>query len=147
MTTIPPQQQEELLVIDRQETQGAILLRPTGEVDLTSVPVLWSNLKALLEDGQHVVVDLSAIQSMDATGFEALLDCGHLFFQRGQRFVLANPTRIVQGLLDIVGLDEVIPVFESIEAALDPFCGASRYSTEGSQTRHRARPVRWPANA
>jgi len=147
MTTIPPRQQQELLVVDRQEARGAMLIRPTGEVDVTTVPLLWSNLKALLEDGQHVVVDLSAIRSIDSTGFEALLDCGHLFFQRGQRFVLAKPTRIVQGLLDIVCLDKVIPVFASIEAALDSFCGASRYSTRGGQVRHRSHVVRWSANA
>jgi anti-sigma B factor antagonist len=122
-------QQQELLVVERREAQGAILIRPIGEVDFTSVPILWSNLKALLEDDQHVVVDLGAIQSMDATGFEALLDCGYLFSQRGQRFVLANPTRGIQGLRDIVSLDEVIPVFESIEAALDSFRGANAYPT------------------
>lgn len=48
-TTMPPSQQQKLLVADRQEAQAAILIRPTGEVDLTSVPILWSNLKALLE--------------------------------------------------------------------------------------------------
>ena len=124
MATIPPQQQQELLVVERREAQGAILIRPIGEVDFTSVPILWSNLKALLEDDQHVVVDLGAIQSMDVTGFEALLDCGSLFSQRGQRFVLANPARDIQGLREIVSLDKVIPVFESIEAALDSFRGA-----------------------
>ena len=83
MTTIPPRQQQELLVVDRQEARGAILIRPTGEVDLTTVPILWSNLKALLEDGQHVVVDLSAIRYIDSTGFEALLDCGTSSFSGG----------------------------------------------------------------
>ena len=146
MTTIPPQPQQKLLVVDRQEARGVILIRPIGEVDLTTVPILWSNLKALLEDYQHVVVDLSAIQSIDSAGFEALLDCGHLFFQRGQRFVLAKPTRIVQGLLDFVCRDKVIAVFASIDAALDSFCGASRYPTKrdkGGQARYLSQPVRW----
>jgi len=147
MTAIPPQRQQKLLLVDRQDARGAILIRPIGEVDLTTVPELWSSLKALLEDGQHVVVDLSAIQSMDATGLEALLDCGHLFFQRGQRFVLANPTRIAQGLVDIVCLDKIIPVFASTEAALDSFCGTNAYPTTGGQVGHRSHAVRWSANA
>lgn len=112
-----------VLVVERQEARGAILIRPTGEVDLTSVPILWSNLKALLEDGQDVVVDLSGVQSIDSTGFEALVDAGHLFFQRGQRFALATPTSVVQRLIDIGYPDEVIPVFASIEMALDSFRG------------------------
>ncbi len=112
-----------MLVVERQEARGAILIRPTGEVDLTSVPILWSNLKALLEDGQDVVVDLSGVQSIDSTGFEALVDAGHLFFQRGQRFALATPTSVVQRLIDIGYPDEVIPVFASSEMALDAFRG------------------------
>jgi hypothetical protein len=48
-TTMPPSQQQKLLAVERQEAQGAILIRPTGEVDLTSVLIFWSNVKALLE--------------------------------------------------------------------------------------------------
>jgi anti-anti-sigma factor len=136
MTTPPPEQHGISLVVDRQEARGVILLRPTGAVDPTSVPILWSNLKALLEDDQNVVVDLSAIQGIDSTGIEALLDSGHLFFQRGQRFVLARPTSIVQRLIDVVCLDKVIPVFASIEAALDSFCVANAYPNKSGQAGH-----------
>jgi len=121
MATIPPPEHERVLIVDREEVQEAILIRPTGEVGLTSVPRLWSNLKALVEDGQNVVVDLSAIQSIDSAGVEALVDAGHLFLQRGQRFVLAKPTSVVQRLIDIVCLDKVIPIFASLEDALDSF--------------------------
>ena len=136
MATIPPEQHRALLIVDRQEAQGAILIRPTGEVDLANVPMLWSNLKALLEDGQHIVVDLSAIQYIDSAGLKALRDSGHLFLQRGQRFVLAKPTSVVQRLIDIVRLEKVIPVFASIEAALDSFRVATASPT---QARHRSR--------
>lgn len=147
MATIPPQQQQELLVIDRQEAQGAILIRPTGEVDLSTVPMLWANLNALLEDGQDVIVDLNGIRYIDSSGLEALLDSCQVFRQRGQRFTLVRPASVIGRLIDIRSLDKAIPVFESIEAALDSFRGAHAYPTQSGQARHRAQPVRWSTNA
>ena len=142
MITPPPEHHGISLVVDRQEAQGVILLRPTGEVDPANVPILWSNLKALLEDDQNVVVDLSAIQGIDSTGIEALLDSGHLLFQRGQRFALARLTSVVQRLIDVVCLDKVIPVFASIEAALDSFRVANAYPNKSGQASHRPGVIR-----
>ena len=79
-------------------------LRPVGEVDLGTVPILWSNLKAMLEDNLNVIVDLKGIQDIDSTGIKALLDAHQLFIQRGQRFVVSEPNAICRKLFGITGL-------------------------------------------
>ena len=77
-----------------ERTSGAMLLRPVGEVDLGTVPMLWSNLKAMVEDNLNVIVDLKGIQDIDS-GIKALRTLISLAFQRGQRFVVSEPNAIM----------------------------------------------------
>jgi anti-anti-sigma factor len=72
-----------------EQTSEAILVRAVGEVDLAIIPMLWSNLTALLGDHPHVVVDLNGIQYIEFAGIHALLDAHRYFFQSRQRVVLA----------------------------------------------------------
>jgi ABC-type transporter Mla MlaB component len=74
-------------------TSEAVLVRPAGEVTLATVPLLWSNQRAMREDHLNVIVDLKAILGIDSAGMHALLDMHQLFIQCGQRLVLANPRR------------------------------------------------------
>lgn len=97
----------------------AMLARAAGVVDLATVPMLWSNLKAMLEDNLSVVVDLSGIEYIDVSGIQALLDIHQLFVQCGQRFVLADPTPLFRAMLDeIAGGKNAIPLFASVAEAL-----------------------------
>jgi len=90
-----------------------MLVRAVGEVDLATVPILWSNLKAMLED------NLNGIQYIDSVGIQALLNAYRFFIRRGQRVVLAEPSPILHMLLlEISGLEKAIPVFASVAAAL-----------------------------
>jgi stage II sporulation protein AA (anti-sigma F factor antagonist) len=109
------------VVFDRQETPRAAVLRPSGEVDFTNAHALLTNLKAILEDRQNVVLDLSNLSYMDSGGVKVLLDAHRLFLQKKQGFALANPSRIVSMILEVVGLDKHFPVFDSVEAALGSF--------------------------
>jgi anti-anti-sigma factor len=105
-----------------ERTPQAMLVRAVGEVDLATIPVLWSNLKAMVDDNLNVVVDLNGIQYIDAAGMQALLDANQLFIRCGQRLALAEPSPIFRMLLrEIAGLEETIPVFTSVAAALASF--------------------------
>ncbi len=105
-----------------ERTSQAMLVRAVGEVDLATIPMLWSNLKAMVEENLNVVVDLNGIQYIDTAGIQALLDANQLFIQCGQRLVLAEPSPIFRMLLrEIAGLEQTIPVFTSVAAALASF--------------------------
>ncbi len=105
-----------------ERTSQAMLVRTIGEVDLATIPMLWSNLKAMVEDDLNVVVDLSGIQYIDSAAIHVLLDANQLFIRCGQRLVLAEPSPIFRMLLrEIAGLEQTIPVFTSVAAALASF--------------------------
>ena len=104
-------------VVER--TSEAMLVRGVGEVGPATVPMLWSNLKAMLEDNLNVVVDLNGIHYIDASGIQALLDVHRLFIQCGQRLVLAEPTPLFSTLLrEVAGPENAIPLFPSVAKAL-----------------------------
>ena len=107
-------------------TSEAMVVRPVGEVNLATVPLLWSNLRAMREDNLNVIVDLKAILGIDAAGMQALLDAHQLFIQRGQRLVLAEPSPMVRTLLEVAGLETAMPIFASVAAALASFRSPAR---------------------
>jgi anti-anti-sigma factor len=111
-------------VIER--TSESMLVRLVGEVNLASVPRLWSNLRAMREDHLNVIVDLKAILGIDATGMQALLDAHQLFIQCGQRLVLAEPSPMVRTLLENTGFEKAMPICASVAAALASFHSPAR---------------------
>ena len=98
-----------------------MLFHFSGDIDLSNVPLLWSNLKAASEDGHNVIVDLSGVTYVDSTGLKALLDCHNIFLERGQRLAIAGPPPMLLKILNIVGLGNSIPISPSIEAAAIAF--------------------------
>ena len=106
-------------VIER--TAEAMLVRPVGKVNLATVPLLWSNLRAVREDNLNVIIDLKAILGIDSAGMQALLDAHQLFIQCGQRLVLAEPSAMVRTLLEGAEFEKTVPIFASVAAALASF--------------------------
>jgi anti-anti-sigma factor len=97
----------------------ATLIHVTGDVDLGTVCMLWSNLKAIREDDLNVVVDLHGIQHIDGSGAEALVEAYRLFIESGQRCLLAAPGSAVRRQLRMVaGPATTIPLFATVAAAL-----------------------------
>jgi anti-anti-sigma factor len=55
---------------------------------------------------------------MDSTGVQVLLDIRVLMNEHGGKLVLARPQNTVARVLNLVGADQLIPVYPSIEEAI-----------------------------
>jgi anti-sigma B factor antagonist len=108
----------ESLTCRTEERGEAVVLHPAGEVDLATVSSLWSMMKSAGEGGRHVIVALNEITYIDSTGIKALLDVHRLLRQRSQRLLLADPTSMVRKVIEITALEKVIPVYASLEEAV-----------------------------
>src|SRR3954464_11639890 len=99
---------------------GWAILRPVGEVDAYWASRLRDHMTRLLEgNGYHLVVDLSAVQFLDSTGIGVLMGGLKRAQARGGEVRLAAATTFVSRVLEITGLDQVFPAFESVSAAVD----------------------------
>lgn len=67
---------------------------------------------------QRVVVDLSNVDFIASIGIRTLFSAARAQSQRGGRVVLAAPTDMVRKVLVTAGVDQVIPLFDSVESAL-----------------------------
>lgn len=101
---------------------GPSILELEGEFDLDTVPeidrFLRRNLGPLYHQ-DHLVIDLARTTFVDSSfiGFLVRLSAA----QRAQRceLLLVRPGGQVRRVLCVVGLPNVVPVFETVEAAVD----------------------------
>lgn len=112
-----------------QETPEAVILRPSGEVDLATVSAFRDALTAAAARGRSIVVDMSGIKYVDSSGIHALIDYTNACKQRSNHLIIVALRGTVQKVIEITNLERAILVRASVEVALDLLrsrAGASR---------------------
>lgn len=120
------------LLSGQRHLDGAVVLSISGEVDLANESSLRACLKTATEAGKHlVVVDLKDLRYIDLSGINALLDASRTFTHDGHSIVLAAVPPTAQRIFQILCLEQAIPVFLTVETALDGKTkpGAGKQST------------------
>jgi anti-sigma B factor antagonist len=89
---------------------GLMALTVTGEVDMSTSPALEDAIRqTFVTDGvTGLLIDLSKVTFLDSTGINALVGGYRLATGRGLRYVVTNPSRVVQQVLDITGVAAVL---------------------------------------
>lgn len=89
-----------------------------GECDVYTYDQLRGALEAeVAGEAGLLVVDLSGLGFMDSTGVQVLLDIRAMMSERGGRLVLVSPQATVARVLNLVGADQLIPVYDTFEEA------------------------------
>lgn len=103
-------------------TTGALVLRVSGEIDLSTMTATGRMLAAAgatLPPPGVIVVDLSQVAYLSAAGVRALVAFALSIAERGvsTRLVAARHT-VVHRLLRIADLGKHLPVFDTVDEAL-----------------------------
>ena len=100
------------------EIRGEVaVLQADGIVDEGSFVHLEGKLKALEDDGYpKIVVDCSGLKYINSSGIGSLLGAS----SRGAVRLCCVPDA-VQRVLEMVGLDQVLEMFDSVDAAIESF--------------------------
>ena len=105
----------------RQENRsGRLVLTPSGALRCAGPAEEFEVLlQQLLADGhRQLIVDLQHVPQVDSGGVRALVR-GYLTAQRlGGMLALTSPDRHVARVLNLMRLDKVFPMFESVDAAV-----------------------------
>jgi anti-sigma B factor antagonist len=89
-----------------------------GESDVYTYDQLRGALESeVAGEAGVLVVDLSGLSFMDSTGVQILLDIRVMMNKRGGRLALVSPRATVARVLNLVGADQLIPVYDTIEEA------------------------------
>ena len=103
----------------RSDTDGHVIVALRGECDVTNSHVLRERLLALL-DGRapRVILDLTDLAFIDASGATALVIADRRARQFGVTLALAAAQRIVARVLSLTDLDQHFPVYATVAEAL-----------------------------
>jgi anti-sigma B factor antagonist len=101
------------------ELDGGIrLIKLIGALDMTgtySVEIAF--VRQCDGDNVHVIVDLSKVNYLSSIGIPMLINTAKAVAGRGGKLVLLSPQQNVSDVLDIVGIQQIIPIYIDLEAA------------------------------
>ncbi len=83
---------------------------------------LNDEINSMLDDGiLKVVIDLGLVNRMNSSGLGILINALHTYKNNGGELKLANPTPLVQNLLEITKLNDVFENYSSVTSAVASF--------------------------
>jgi anti-sigma B factor antagonist len=103
---------------DASDHGDVTVLTLAGDIDLHSAPQVRDRLEDLRGKGRkRVVLDLSGVDFLDSSALGTLVAAQRNFAQDGGGLRVACPQPHAQKVFRITRLAEVIPVYETVEAA------------------------------
>jgi anti-sigma B factor antagonist len=90
-----------------EQRDGAILLRPEGDLDMSTVEDIEGRLRQALDEGaQRIVIDLRGLNFMDSTGITLLTRWNNASVRDGFDLALVQGHERIARLFTLTGLDE-----------------------------------------
>ena len=108
MTDPPP-----LMQTDGED--GRVVVRLTGEIDLSNVDGLEARIDEAISDVREVVIDLTAIDFIDSRGLRLLKRVSASVAGRDGTLVIVAPaSSIARSVLDMTGMSDELAVHDSL---------------------------------
>jgi len=102
---------EEAWRIEVNREPGHTALRVTGDLDLETAPQVLAAIEPHLAGGtEPLVLDLSRLTFIDSSGLSALIRVHQRTTDAGRGLAIVPPAPPVAKVLEITGLDEVLPL-------------------------------------
>ena len=102
----------DLLHVITERMEDAIVVRATGEIDMSTVDVLRRELDNARAEDATTLLDLSGVTFIDSTGLHLLLDASHSSAVSDWGFFVVRPSEAVRRLLDVSGTSDLIMVVD-----------------------------------
>ena len=106
--------------IESREQGSALVIAISGELDLHTASQLEESLNPILVAGNRpLVIDFAACEFIDSTGIALIVRAARqLGDESNGSFALCGVSDQVQRLFDLTGIESMIPMHTSLEAAL-----------------------------
>ena len=106
--------------IAREDGDGYVLVRLSGEVDLSWSQDVRRVVLDAIAGGRPVGVELSAVDYIDSSGIAALVEGLQQSRQRGLRFALVAVSDAVRAVLELARLDRVFALVPDAHSLREP---------------------------
>jgi anti-anti-sigma factor len=103
----------ELLTIDVEHDGESVVIRPVGELDISSTQPLDAELrKAVASDASEVILDLGGLTFIDSTGIRLLVFATAHSRQNGDRLRMLHGSEAVERVFKRTALDRSLPFLD-----------------------------------
>jgi anti-anti-sigma factor len=100
--------------------KDAVKVSVKGRMDAVTAPDFEKQLGEWMEGGESVfIVDLSELDYISSAGLRSVLAVAKKLKAGGGKIILASLQEAVKEVFEISGFSSIIPIFDSIEAALE----------------------------
>jgi anti-sigma B factor antagonist len=102
----------DLLHVTAEPLEDAIVVRATGEVDMSTVHLIRRELDTARAEDITAVLDMSGVTFIDSTGLHLLLEASRRSAVSDWAFFVVRPSRAVQHVMEMSGTGDLIMVVD-----------------------------------
>ncbi|GAA2510766.1 STAS domain-containing protein [Pilimelia columellifera subsp. columellifera] len=118
-STITAEGLEMSLTVRSQLREDTAVISVAGELDMATAPELQTHVNELTEQGcQRLIFDLGDTSFCDSTGLSVFVRAKNTCDAAGGDLRLAAPQRGVRRILEVSGLIDVLPTYDTVEDAI-----------------------------
>ncbi|MEI6302752.1 MAG: STAS domain-containing protein [Betaproteobacteria bacterium] len=104
--------------IDSERLDGGVLkIALAGRMDVQGTQEIDLKFTGYTANQQAVIVDMSAVEFLASIGIRTLLLAAKAISRRGGKVVIFNPDSNVTSVLEMAGIDTLIPICRSLDEA------------------------------
>jgi len=105
------------ITVEPSDTHALLHLR--GEFDTYYCPMLQEEIDGVVKSGVHnVVLNMRMVKFINSTALGAIIKASKVLNIEHGKLAISRPSAFCKDILEKVGLDRVVPVFDSDEAAV-----------------------------
>lgn len=103
----------------KNEEKGT-LISVTGRMDAVSSPEFEKKLGRLIDEGNvNLIIDLTELDYISSSGLRSILITAKKLKGKNGQILLASLQAIVKEVFEISGFSIIIPIYESVEEAIE----------------------------
>ena len=92
----------------------------SGRLDLKGAQEVEAEFsEKATETKQPVLIDLSSLDYVASVGIRMFLITGKLLIEAGAKMVILNPSKMVEEVLKLAGVDTIISIEHDVDAAIE----------------------------
>jgi anti-anti-sigma factor len=108
-----------LLTVDTEDRSDHVVVSAVGEIDAATADLVADAVSRALQDGhKRVLLDFARVTFIDSTGLGMLVKSHRAAEAAGSQFAVVHPTPTTRKLIHVLGLDQLLHVYDSHEQAL-----------------------------
>jgi anti-anti-sigma factor len=108
-------------VIVTEAKQGVRCIKLDGRLDTAGVKAIESEFSSNVAAAPNVIIDLECVPFISSIGVRMLITGAQVQGKMGGKMVMVNPDAVTRRILRTTGIDQVIPVFDSMNSATCAF--------------------------